>query len=236
MERRGLPRSIEVAAALVALLAALPFLVVIAVLVRLADGGPALFAAERVGRGGRRFRLWKLRSMTAGSRGPGVTAAGDPRVTRLGRWLRRSKLDELPSLWNVVRGDLGLVGPRPELPGYVDLGDPRWRRLLAVRPGLADPVTVRLRDEEELLARAAGSGAGVGGGVGNADELYRRFLLPWKIAGSLDYLERRTARGDVAVIAAAIRAIVLPGRCPPPRWDEITGLPAGPAESVEQRA
>jgi lipopolysaccharide/colanic/teichoic acid biosynthesis glycosyltransferase len=211
METRGLPRGIELAIAGGALLLALPLLASLALAIALDSPGPVLHGGVRVGRGGRRFRLWKLRSMAVGSSGPGVTAAGDPRVTRIGRWLRKSKLDELPSLWNVLSGDLSLVGPRPEAPEYVDLEDPAWRRVLAVRPGLSDPVTLRLRNEEGLLATAPGP----------LDETYRRRLLPFKLGGYVAYLERRSAFADLAVLLETALAVVRAARYPPPTWEEI---------------
>ena len=210
-------------AALLLLLASLPAIAMLALAVRWGSSGPALFFAERVGRGGRRFRLWKLRTMRVDLAGPGVTAHGDPRVTRLGRWLRSSKLDELPSLWNVVAGDLAWVGPRPELPEFVDLDDPRWRRVLSVRPGLTHPVTLRLRHEEDLLARAEGG----------AERAYRELLLPWKLAGYAAYLEQRTWRSDLAVLAATLHAVVFPCSHPPPAWGEIAAADPSLAASVK---
>ena len=152
---RGLPRVVEILLSLGGLVVASPFLLVACLAVVLDSAWPPLFFQERVGRGGRRFRLWKLRTMRAGG-GPEVTATGDPRITRVGRILRRAKLDELPQLWNVLAGDMALVGPRPEVPAYVDLSDSTWRRVLEVRPGITDPVSLRLRFEEELLASVAG--------------------------------------------------------------------------------
>ncbi len=115
------------------------------------SGWPVFFRQTRVGRDGKPFTLVKLRSMRASTEGPQVTARRDPRVTAVGTLLRRTKLDELPELWNVLRGDMSFVGPRPEVPGYVDLANPVWARVLKARPGLTDPVTVRLRDEEALM-------------------------------------------------------------------------------------
>ncbi len=152
--------------------------------------GPALFRQQRLGRGGAPFTLFKLRTMrqaAAGAAGSYVTAGGDPRITPLGRFLRRSKLDELPQLWNIVRGDLSFVGPRPEVPAWIELGDPRWQRVLAARPGLTDPVTLRLRNEEALLAAVPG----------DREDFYRDHLQPWKLAGYADYLARRSAAGDL---------------------------------------
>jgi lipopolysaccharide/colanic/teichoic acid biosynthesis glycosyltransferase len=204
----GLPRGVEVVLAAAALVAASPLLLLAAAAVAVSSPGPALFRQTRVGRGGRPFTLLKLRTMRtspAPAASPGgerlLTAAGDPRVTPVGRWLRRLKLDELPQLWNVLRGDMALVGPRPEVPRYVDAGDPLWRAVLAVRPGLTDPVTLALRDEERLLAEAAAAGEDV-------ERFYRERLLPEKLRGYREYLERRTGASDLAVLARTALAVV----------------------------
>jgi lipopolysaccharide/colanic/teichoic acid biosynthesis glycosyltransferase len=130
-----------------------------------------------------------------------VTARGDDRITGIGRFLRRSKLDELPQLWNVVRGDLALVGPRPEVPRYVDLANPQWQEVLRVRPGITDPVTVALRDEETLLAGAA-----------DPERFYREELQPAKLRRYIEYLEARSAATDVHVLYRTVLAVLFPGR------------------------
>ena len=134
------------------------------------------------------------------SAGPRVTARGDDRVTPVGRMLRRTKLDELPELWNVLRGEMSFVGPRPEVPEYVDLTDPRWAEILQARPGLTDPVTLALRDEEGLM----------GAVEGDRDRYYRETLQPKKLEGYRQYLQRRTWRSDLGVIWDTIAAL-LPG-------------------------
>ena len=179
------------------LVGALPFLLAAALAIALDSRGSPLFVQERVGRGGRRFLLWKLRTMKAGG-GPEVTAAGDTRVTRVGRVLRRLKLDELPQLWNVLRGEMSFVGPRPEVPAFVDLADERWRRVLSVRPGITDPVALALKDEEALLATVAG----------DRERFYRERLQPFKLRGYLEYIQNRTPWMDLAVIARTMLAVV----------------------------
>jgi lipopolysaccharide/colanic/teichoic acid biosynthesis glycosyltransferase len=191
--RLGLPRPLEVVVSAAGLVVALPLLAVAAIAICLTSLGPALFRQERVGRFGRPFFLLKLRTMRVRG-GPEITAAGDPRVTAVGRLLRRTKLDELPQLWNVLRGDMSLVGPRPETARYVDLQDPRWTRVLSVRPGLSDPASIRYRDEEKLLASVSG----------DRDRYYREVLLPAKLEISQAYLSRRTWRSDVAVLVRTI--------------------------------
>jgi lipopolysaccharide/colanic/teichoic acid biosynthesis glycosyltransferase len=177
----------------------------------LTSSGPVFFRQERVGRGGRVFRLVKLRTMQVDTSGPQLTASGDPRVTTVGRFLRKTKLDELPQLWNVLRGEMSFVGPRPEVPRYVDLEDPLWREVLTVRPGITDPVTVFLRDEEAVLAEAPG----------DRERFYREQLLPYKLEKYALYLRGRTWWSDLRVILATVGALVAPLRRPD------TG-PAGP--------
>ena len=130
-----------------------PVLLVVAAAVWLDSGSPILFAQQRVGRGFRCFTVWKFRSMRS-ARGSLITASGDSRITRVGRVLRQTKLDELPQLWNVLRGNMSLVGPRPEVPQYVELFRSRYQHILSVRPGITDPAALAFIDEERLLARS----------------------------------------------------------------------------------
>lgn len=170
----------------------------VALAVRLDSPGPALFRQTRLGLGGKPFELLKFRSMRVGAAGSAVTAGGDPRVTRVGRVLRRFRLDELPQLWNVVRGDMALVGPRPEVPRFIDLEDPRWQRVLSVRPGITDPTTVAFADEEQRLAALGG----------DPDVTYRELLLPTKLASQIAWLERRSMRGDLEALWATVRVLI----------------------------
>ncbi len=211
--RSGLPRWVEAPAALAVLVAVSPLLAALAALVRATSRGPALFRQVRVGLEGRPFVLCKLRTMRVQESGPQVTAGDDERMTAVGRFLRRSKLDELPELWNVVRGDMSLVGPRPEVPRYVDLTDPRWRSVLRSRPGLTDPVTLSLRNEEALLARVEG----------DREDYYLRTLQPFKLEGYLAYAERRTARSDLAVLARTMAVVAFARLAPAPRAENLRG-------------
>jgi len=188
---RGLPRPVEALLAFAALIVLSPVLLVTALFVLLGSGRPVLFMQQRVGRQGRPFAFYKFRTMVSGSSGPLVTAGDDQRITRIGRILRRTKLDELPEIWNVLIGDMSLVGPRPEAPRYVDLqAEPRWQKVLAVRPGLTDPTTLSLLDEEAILQSV----------TGDREEYYRQHLLPRKLDRQIEYLERRTWRSDLAVV------------------------------------
>src|SRR3979490_490321 len=134
-----------------------PLFLVLAAVVKTSDGGPVFFRQERVGYQGRPFRMWKFRTMVsdAESRGLPLTVGRDPRVTRVGAWLRRLKLDELPQLFNVLVGDMTFVGPRPEVPLYVALYGAAERRVLELVPGVTDEASLRYADESTLLAAAA---------------------------------------------------------------------------------
>ncbi|MEW6580001.1 MAG: sugar transferase, partial [Chloroflexota bacterium] len=148
-----LKRPFDLLASAIGLVFLSPLFALIALLIRLSSPGPIFYRARRVGRCGREFTLYKFRSMVANAdrQGPGITTAGDPRVTPIGRVLRRTKLDELPQLWNVLRGDMSLVGPRPEDPRYVALYTPEQRRVLDVRPGITSLASIEYRHEEAVL-------------------------------------------------------------------------------------
>ncbi len=177
-----------------------PLLLIIAVLVRLDSPGPALYRQVRVGLHGTPFRIHKFRSMATGGVGPAVTASDDPRITRVGRWLRASKLDELPQLIDVLRGKMSLVGPRPEDPRYVDHWPSDLRpEILSVRPGITDPATVLLRNEAEILAQSP-----------DPERTYVEELLPLKAQAYLSYVRNRSFVGDISVILATLQAIILP--------------------------
>jgi lipopolysaccharide/colanic/teichoic acid biosynthesis glycosyltransferase len=205
-----IPRSIEVAAALALLVVVAPLLAAIAVAVAVTSGRPVIFRHQRMGRDGRPFAVLKFRTMRRDGTGPALTGRGDARVTPVGRVLRATKLDELPTLWNVARGDMSLVGPRPEALEYVSLGDPAWHAVLSVRPGITDPVTLRLRNEEDLLAA-----------VHDQDAFYREYLLPYKLDGYRQYLIGRTLKSDLRVLQQTLLAVLSPGRTPAPCPDEI---------------
>jgi lipopolysaccharide/colanic/teichoic acid biosynthesis glycosyltransferase len=214
----GIPRWADAALAATALLLLAPLLVLVAAGVRLTSRGPVLFRQDRVGRGGRPFTMLKFRSMRASAGGPQLTVRGDFRVTPFGRFLRWTKLDELPELWNVLLGDMSLVGPRPEVPTYVDLAHPAWREVLSARPGVTDPVTATLRNEEDLLAAVDG----------DRDEFYRSVLLPLKIEGYRAYLRRRTVASDLRALASTVLAVCVPGAGRAAEtWRPLASTPTG---------
>jgi lipopolysaccharide/colanic/teichoic acid biosynthesis glycosyltransferase len=176
-----------------------PLLLPAMALIRWQDGGPSLYLAPRVGRGGRPFRMAKLRTMVidADRCGAGSTADDDPRVTPLGRFLRRYKFDELPALWNVLRGEMSLVGPRPDNLTEIDSTDPVDRRLLALRPGLTDMASIVFADEGTILR-----------GQADADRAYAALIRPWKKQLGLLYVERRSFGLDLRLIVLTLVALV----------------------------
>lgn len=201
-----LKRTFDLLVALPGLVVLAPALLVIAALVRLDSPGPALFRQVRVGRGGRDFTLFKFRTMTVrrGS-GAGSFEPGDSsRVTRVGRVLRATKLDELPQLWNVVRGDMSLVGPRPEVRTWVRVAPERWAVVHQVRPGITDPASILYRHEEQILA-----------GSPDPEGLYRDQILPRKLRIYEEYVRTRTFWGDLVILGRT--ALALAG--PPPAAD-----------------
>jgi lipopolysaccharide/colanic/teichoic acid biosynthesis glycosyltransferase len=203
-------RVLDLLAASFALALTAPVQLLVALAVRLTSTGPVLHRARRVGRGGSVFTLYKFRSMRAGSAGPAITAAHDERITSVGRVIRRWKLDELPQLYNVVRGDMSVVGPRPEAPEYVVRYTDQQRRLLDHRPGITSPATLAYRDEEQLLA-----------GVEDLDAAYMSIMAD-KTVIDLDYFADATLRDDLRVIMRTFMAILgRSGDHPLPRRERI---------------
>jgi lipopolysaccharide/colanic/teichoic acid biosynthesis glycosyltransferase len=175
--RRG-KRALDLAGAGIGILVVSPLLAAIALSVWLNDRGPVLFRQRRIGQGGRPFEMLKFRTMTVNAerQGPQITIGDDPRITRVGRVLRRYKLDELPQLWNVLRRDMSLVGPRPEVERYVRLYTDEQRRVLELMPGITDPASIRFRNEAEILDRAA-----------DPQREYVERVMPEKIRINLEY-------------------------------------------------
>jgi len=185
---------------------AAPAMVLIAFAVWLQDKGPVFYKQERVGRHGKTFTIWKFRSMRISNTGAAITSSGDDRITPIGRMLRQYKLDELPQLWNVLRGDMSLIGPRPEVSRFVDSANPVWRTVHGVRPGITDLATLVYRDEERILAAYEDPERG-----------YRDAVLPAKLALNLEYLQRRTAARDFKLLALTIRYSFMPQGFDPER-------------------
>jgi lipopolysaccharide/colanic/teichoic acid biosynthesis glycosyltransferase len=183
----------------VGLVALAPFLLLISAFVKCSSRGPILFRQTRVGKDGRPFQILKFRSMIAeaSARGPGITASDDQRITALGRILREWKIDELPQLYNVLRGDMSLVGPRPELPAYVRLYTPEQRQILSVRPGITDPASLAYRSEGELLQRSS-----------DPEGLYRETILPSKLFLNRQYIMNVSLSKDVLLMLSTIELLL----------------------------
>jgi lipopolysaccharide/colanic/teichoic acid biosynthesis glycosyltransferase len=211
--------------AAVVLVVVSPALLVLGIAIRLESPGPALYRARRVGEGGRTFVCYKLRTMTGArtaGRDPRISRANDPRVTRLGRRLRALRLDELPQLWNVARGEMRLVGPRPEDPAFVDLGEVAHREVFTARPGITGLAQLAFVDEAMWLTGD------------ESERLYRELVQPRKVAVDLAYLRRRGPRLDLWILASTA-ATVLGRRPDPARISAIVGnddwrLPSGSAQ------
>ncbi|HEU4588119.1 MAG TPA: SDR family NAD(P)-dependent oxidoreductase [Gemmatimonadales bacterium] len=201
-------RIFDIGGSLAGLILLWPVFAAVALLVRLEDGGPVLFRQERVGVGGRFFRMLKFRTMRRATAGALLTVADDPRVTRVGRWLRRFRLDELPQLVNVLRGEMSLVGPRPEVPQFVAHYTREQRRVLELVPGITDPASLHFLDEEKLLA-----------GASDPEATYIRDILPKKIRLQLDYAAECTAWRDFLLILDTLVRLV--PRVRPARFDRV---------------
>jgi lipopolysaccharide/colanic/teichoic acid biosynthesis glycosyltransferase len=171
----------------------------VAFAIKLDSQGPVFYRAQRIGKGGRVFYLYKFRSMVvdADQRGPGITVSGDDRITRVGRFLRHTKIDELPQLINVLKGEMSLVGPRPEDPRYVALYTPEQRKVLRVRPGITSVASLTYRHEEQLLSGE------------DWESIYRTRVLPDKLAIDLAYLEQRTLVSDLKLIFKTIASMFI---------------------------
>jgi len=184
-------RSFDIAVSAIGLLLCLPFLFLVAILIKLDSKGPVFFRQERIGKGFRPFRIYKFRTMVreAPRMGSAITVGNDPRITRMGRILRKTKIDELPQLINVFKGEMSLVGPRPEVRKYVELFRQDYQTILTVRPGITDMASLEYQDEAELLATSA-----------DPEEEYLRRVLPDKVKLAKYYVDRSSFFFDVVLI------------------------------------
>jgi lipopolysaccharide/colanic/teichoic acid biosynthesis glycosyltransferase len=203
-ERKGydaVKRALDILAASAGLLVLSPVFLLIGAGIRAGSTGGVFYRGIRVGRFGAPFRIWKFRTMTAGgsSSAPTSTSEDDPRITRVGRILRRSKLDELPQLLNVLTGQMSLVGPRPQVPWAVAKYSAEERRVLTVRPGITDWASLRFHNEGELLK-----------GQGDPDESYLRLIHPEKMRLAIEYVDRRSLKVDATILFRTIKRILLP--------------------------
>jgi lipopolysaccharide/colanic/teichoic acid biosynthesis glycosyltransferase len=191
-------RAFDVAVAAAGLVVISPLLLAASIAVKASSPGPVFYRGVRVGRNGDVFHIYKFRTMSAGAdrQGPALTSAGDVRVTRVGRFLRRTKFDETPQLVNVLRGEMSLVGPRPEHPDFVQHYSPEQRQVLAVRPGITGPAALAFLNEEEMLTG------------GDPVATYVSSIMPRKLAMDLDYVRTATFTGDLRLLAATAARVL----------------------------
>ena len=189
--RRVVKRAYDFFFSTLGLLVLSPLFLLLALVIKVSDGGPVFYRQQRVGLGGRLFQIWKFRSMVANADrlGISVTRDGDPRITRVGRFLRKTKLDELPQLWNVFVGEMSLVGPRPEVPKYVASYSETQRAILRFKPGITDLATLKFRNEEELLNEAE-----------DTETFYLDYCVSRKIELNLEYARRANVWSDTVII------------------------------------
>ena len=179
---------------LIGLLLLWPIFIVVAIFIKMKmPGGPVLFVQKRVGQYGKLFKMYKFRSMTVGHSGSSVSVAGESRITPLGVKLRKYKLDELPELWNVLRGDMSFVGPRPDVPGYADQLKGRDREILKLKPGITGPASMKYRNEEDLLAK-----------VDDPQKYNDEVIYPDKIRLNLYYLGHYSFIKDIQMILCTV--------------------------------
>jgi lipopolysaccharide/colanic/teichoic acid biosynthesis glycosyltransferase len=191
-------RFFDVALSCMGIIVLSPLFATIALLIKLINRGPVIYRQVRLGKGKRPFHLYKFRTMrTVNHQGPKFTTLDDPRVTRAGRYLRKFKLDELPQLVNILKGDMSFVGPRPELPEFVEHFPDAFDKILQIRPGITDLASIRFRDESRLI----NSGTDV-------ERIYLDKILPEKLAYNLEYLEKRGFFYDLSLIFKTLHAII----------------------------
>jgi lipopolysaccharide/colanic/teichoic acid biosynthesis glycosyltransferase len=193
-----LKRAFDIFASGIGLILLSPLLLPAAVLVKLTSRGPVLFRQERMGRGGRPFFIFKFRTMVADAPrlGGQITAGDDPRITKIGKFLRKTKLDELPQLFNVLRGDMSLVGPRPEVRKYVEMFAADYEEILRVRPGITDLASIKYRDEAAVLGAAT-----------DPNRAYVEAVLPEKIRLAKEYVRRQSFFLDIWIIFGTIFSV-----------------------------
>lgn len=191
-------RVLDTVVSAAALVVTSPALAVVAVAIKATSPGPVLFTQERVGQYGRTFRIHKFRTMRPHHDGLAVSGTGDPRVTGIGAILRKTKLDEIPQFYDVLRGDMSLVGPRPEVPEYVAQWPNEMRPIiLSVRPGITDPASIEFRNEGDELALAT-----------DPESHYVRSILPRKAAAYVDYVQRRSLVGDLKILGNTAKVVL----------------------------
>lgn len=180
--------------AFIGLLFLWPVLLIVALMIKAKmPGGPVIFKQQRVGKGGKLFTMYKFRSMTVNHSGSSISVAGESRITPLGQKLRKYKIDELPELWNILKGDMSFVGPRPDVPGYADKLRGEDRDILKLRPGITGPASLKYRNEEELLAN-----------VDNPQDYNDKVIYPDKVRMNLYYLRNYSFIMDIKMIVCTV--------------------------------
>lgn len=194
-----LKRIFDFTASLLGIIVLCPFLLLIAILIKIDSKGPVLFRQVRVGKHGKKFKILKFRTMIADTeeKGMQITVGNDYRITKLGHFLRKFKIDELPQLINVMIGDMSFVGPRPEVPRYVAIYDERQRDVLKLRPGITDLASIEYRDENTLLAES-----------NDPEKTYIDSILPKKIELNMEYLEKMSIIYDFRLILKTILVVL----------------------------
>ena len=191
-----LKRCFDFILSFIGLLLAIPVINIIAALIYIYSGSPAFFSQKRIGRFGKHFTLFKFRTMVKNVNrleGDSITVRNDPRITPIGKFLRKWKLDELPTLWNVIKGDMSLVGPRPDVPGYADKLNDKDRRVLELRPGITGPATLKYANEEQILAEVA-----------NPIKYNDEVIFPDKVCINLEYMDNWSLWKDIIIIFRTI--------------------------------
>lgn len=188
-------RLFDIFFSLFGLILCLPLFIIVSILIKLDSRGPIFFIQERIGKNLRTFKVYKFRTMKHNPdvNSPKITIACDSRITSIGKFLRKYKIDELPQLFNVLKGEMSFVGPRPEVKEYVELYESDYQRLLRIRPGITDPASLRFSDEEAILSLSE-----------NWEEEYKKRILPEKIALSLSYVENHNIIKDLKLIFKTI--------------------------------
>jgi lipopolysaccharide/colanic/teichoic acid biosynthesis glycosyltransferase len=203
-----LKRTLDLVVGFVGIIFLSPLVLAIALAIKVESPGPVFYRGVRVGRFGKPFRIFKFRSMVVDAEkvGAASTHEHDPRVTRAGRWIRRFKLDELPQLFNVLLGDMSLVGPRPEVEKFVDLYTEAERPILSARPGITDWASIRFHNEGEIIAAS---------GIADADQAYAQLIRPEKLRLQLKYVAEQGFFTDLRILTATLATLVhtrMPGR------------------------
>lgn len=195
----AIKRFFDMFVSLIAIIVLSPFFILIALLIKIGSTGPVLFKQTRIGRNELPFEIYKFRTMVVDAEklGTQITIGKDPRITKIGHFLRKTKLDELPQLFNVLKGEMSFVGPRPEVPKYTKLYSEQQRLVFTVRPGITDYASIKYRDENELL-----------GNVKNPEKVYIEEIMPDKLHLNIEYIQRRSLLEDIKIIFLTVMKIM----------------------------